>query len=167
MNVLPTDDVPGAPPGPGVRTPFAAPPTERDNKRLWIVLGIGLAVVLVCCVGGIFGFGALVYSQNGSQVQPREAVSVVGDYLQDLQYNDYTGAYNLLCDNDQQQESMNEFQYRQSQRSVIKDYSIGQPRSSFSSVDVPVLVLRYSGPETDDFTVIRQQAGGLRICGGE
>ncbi|MFG2053728.1 hypothetical protein ACGFI9_06805 [Micromonospora sp. NPDC048930] len=41
------------PPAPG--QPFAAPPTKKSNKGLWIGLGVGaLVLLLLCCGGGIF-----------------------------------------------------------------------------------------------------------------
>jgi hypothetical protein len=164
--LVPSNDIPDPPPGPGVRTPFAAPPTERDRKRLWIGLGVGLALLVVCCGGGVFGFGALVYTQ--SRAMPREAVSVVDGYLGALRRFDYNDAYALVCRTDQESESLQAFRVRQSQESPVTGYRIGQPRVESTAVHVPVVIDRDDGRVDRDFTLVEdQQAGGLRICGGE
>src|SRR5437899_7527140 len=95
MNVPQVDHVPAPPPGPGVRTPFAAPPTERDRKRLWISLGVGALLLVLCCAGGIVGFGALVVAQN--KAIPQEAVTVVDRDLSGLRARNYQQAYDQLC----------------------------------------------------------------------
>src|SRR5437016_152585 len=46
-------DVPSPPRGPGVAPPFAAPPTDRSRKSLWIGLGVGALLLVLCCVGGV------------------------------------------------------------------------------------------------------------------
>jgi hypothetical protein len=164
MNLIPSDEIPGPPAGPGVRTPFAAPPTERDRKRLWIGLGVGLAVLVLCCGGGVFGFGALVVAQN--RAIPREAATVVDEYLHLLSAADYDGAYNLLCRGYLAPES--EFRYRQQRAGDVQRYEIGTPRVGTSQVVVPARVWRASGLYDHNYVLVEdQQAGGLRICGGE
>jgi hypothetical protein len=161
------DEVPVPPPGPGVRAPFAAPPTERDRKRLWIGLGIGAALLVLCCGGGIVGFGALVVAQN--RALPREAVSVVDTYLRDLRDENYRGAYEQLCGQERENRSLDEFTVRQRAEPAINGWQIGQPRIGQSAVFVPVSIDRSDGgSDSRDFTLVEdQQAGGLRICGGE
>src|SRR5207249_4522642 len=96
--------VPGAPAGPGVRAPFAAPPTERDRRRLWTGIGIGALVLVLCCGGGIVGFGTLVVAQ--AQALPKEAVVVVTRYLDGLRDQNHRQAYDQLCGQLQAQESL-------------------------------------------------------------
>jgi hypothetical protein len=87
--------VPAPPPGPGVTTPFAAPPRDRDNKGLFIGLGIGGLVIVLCCVGGILGFGLL--SSGSDSLVRGQASAVVEAYLQDLVDENYPDAYGQLC----------------------------------------------------------------------
>src|SRR5436309_9937590 len=90
-----TEQVPAPPPGPGVRAPFAAPPTERDRKRLWISLVVGAVLLLLCCGGGVVGFGVLVVATD--RALPAEATAVVERYLTGLRDGDYQKAYDQLC----------------------------------------------------------------------
>jgi hypothetical protein len=160
---VPPHEIPDPPPGPGVRTPFAAPPTERDRKRLWIGLGVGLALLVVCCGGGVFGFGALVYSQ--SRALPDEAVSVVNDYLHDLSEANYARAYALLCQAHQDNVGLSEYIEGKRVSPAVTTWEVGQPAVGRSEIAVPVH-LDQIGDRT--FILVEdQQAAGLRICGGE
>ena len=91
----PDGEVPAPPRGPGVAPPFAAPPTDRNRRGLWIGLGVGGLVLVLCCVGGLFGFGLILVS--GAEKVKTEAHQVVTDYLSALQREDYNKAYDLLC----------------------------------------------------------------------
>jgi len=159
-------EVPAPPPGPGVRAPFAAPPTERDRKRMWIGLGAGAAALLVCCVGGVLGFAGLVVAQN--RAIPREAVSVVDQYLRGLRDRNYPDAYSELCGRVRGQESLTEFTARHEQEAGIDSWTIDQPRTVGTTVLVPVSLELTGGPQQRTYTLVQDsQAGGLRICGGE
>src|SRR4051812_773321 len=93
---MPGFAAPPAPPkGPGVAPPFAVPPRDRDNKRLWIGLGIGGLVVVLCCVGGVLGIG--VIASGGEDLVRGQAGSVVRTYLDALAEQSYTDAYDQLC----------------------------------------------------------------------
>ncbi|MBO0869709.1 MAG: hypothetical protein J2P15_14200, partial [Micromonosporaceae bacterium] len=99
------------PPGPGVLVPFSAPPTERDRKRLWITLGISGFLLLLCCVGGVVGFGGLIVESN--RATEAASVTVVHDYLEGLRTRNFGSSYNQLCPQLQQQTSRSEFQSTQ------------------------------------------------------
>ena len=166
MTFPPVEQIPGPPPGPGVRAPFAAPPTERDRKRMWIGLGVGAALLVVCCGGGLVAFIGLVVAQN--RAIPAEAAAVVNRYLDDLTHEDYRDAYDQLCGADQSQQSLAEFTARKRAGATIEQYRVGQPRAQQSEVLVPVQLYTSSGSVDSVFTLVEdQQAGGLRICGGE
>ena len=62
--------VPAPPPGPGAAPPFAAPPTDKNKRGLWIGLGVGGLVLLLCCVGGIFGVGVLYVNATRAGQEP-------------------------------------------------------------------------------------------------
>ena len=95
------------PPGPGVRPPFAAPPTDVDRTRLWIGLGIGGAVLLLCCGGGVFGIGALCVA--GTDQINQGAQGVVRAYVTAQARQDYGAAYVLQCRRERDRESEDEF----------------------------------------------------------
>ena len=61
-------NVPAPPPGPGAAPPFAAPPTDRNKRGLWIGLIAGGLALVLCCVGGVFGIAVLaaIFANQGS-----------------------------------------------------------------------------------------------------
>ncbi len=166
MTFPPVDQIPDPPPGPGVRTPFSAPPTERDRRRMWLGLGLGGVLLLVCCGGGIAGFVGLVVAQN--KAIPTEATAVVTRYLDDLTHEDYRDAYDQLCGAHQGQESLPEFTARQRSSPTLSEFTVQPPRIGQSEVIVPADLYTSAGSDTREFILVEdQQAGGLRICGGE
>jgi len=63
--------------------------------------------LLLCCVGGVVGFGALVVA--GERAFPAEARSAVTDFLDGLARRDYPAAYDQVCADRQRQQSLVEF----------------------------------------------------------
>src|SRR3954447_8667918 len=98
-------EVPAPPTGPGVVTPFAAPPRDRDLKGLWIGLGVGGLVLVLCCVGGVLGIAFLIpYADSLGKAQ---VASVVEDYLTALRNQDYATAHDeYLCAQERQGHSV-------------------------------------------------------------
>jgi len=153
-----------APPaaGPGVTVPFAAPPTERDRKRLWISLGVGAGLLVLCLVGGVLGLVALVSS---SRVTATDAAEKVDHYLSALQARDYDAAYNDLCADQQQKLTRDEFRGRQEDQPGITSYVIGQPVEHTDRFDVPVQVRVEGGDEVSATVgVVLDGPGDLRVC---
>ncbi|OLE22356.1 MAG: hypothetical protein AUG44_25070 [Actinobacteria bacterium 13_1_20CM_3_71_11] len=160
-----TEQVPAPPPGPGVRAPFAAPPTERDRKRMWIGLGLGALLLVLCCGGGIAGFAGLVVAED--RAVPREAVTVVDRYLRGLHDGDYREAYDQLCTARRGNETLAQFTARERDLPGINDYRIGKPQVAGSQVWVPARVYRSSGLEDRTYLLVADSSvGALRICEG-
>jgi len=156
---------PPAPPGPGVRAPFAAPPSERDRRRMWVGIGIGAVLLVLCCGGGIVGFGALVVART--RALPAEAVAVVDQYLAGLRDGDFKQAYDQLCGQARDQETLDRFTARQRGLPHIDSYTIGQPDASGAEVIVPADVEAGGDRQSRTFGLVQdQEAGGLRICRG-
>jgi hypothetical protein len=151
-------------PGPGVVVPFAAPPTDRDRKRLWISLGIGGALAVLCVIGCVIGFVVLARS---AQVSPQDATRVVTSYLDALRDRDYATAYDALCT--QQQEKQSEQQFRRSQSGTeISSYEVGTATATKSSTEFSVpATVRFASGQLRDYTfrVLMEGPGDLRICG--
>jgi hypothetical protein len=160
-----TAEVPGPPPGPGVRVPFGAPPGERDRRRLWIGLGVGGALLALCCVGGIFGFGALVVQTSRGLLS--EATTVVGNYLGALRDGDYPTAYDQLCATVRRDVSLDQFETTQRDLAPIVSFTLRQPRAQGSSVWVQAQVTRENSLENPDFRLVQEGRGttALKICG--
>src|SRR2546430_9878962 len=159
-----TEQVPAPPPGPGVRAPFAAPPTERDRKRMWIGLGLGALLLVLCCGGGIAGFAGLVVAED--RAVPTEAVKIVDRYLRSLRDEDYREAYDQLCAARRGDETLAEFTARERNLPGITDYRIGTPQVG-GQVRVPVRVYLSSRLEDRTYVLIADSSvGALRICAG-
>jgi hypothetical protein len=162
MSVVPgtRSDVPAPPPGPGVQTPFPAPPTDRSNRNLWIGLGVGGALLLVCCVGGVLGFGLLV--AGGNRIVESEAKAVVQDYLDSQRKGDYNRAYTLLCRDIINRLSEGQFEERVSAERVL-EFSVGDVRITNRDIVVDASVRRESGTQTEGYPVV-QEGGVFKVC---
>jgi hypothetical protein len=149
-----------------VRVPFAGPPTERDRKRLWISLGAGGAALLLCCVGGIVGLGALVVASE--RAVPVEAKTVVRTFLDGLARRDYKRAYEAVCTSRQDQQTLEEFTAQESVHPRIESFQLEQPTLGGSRITVGAQVRTVDGGGSlEVYTVVSdRQAGELRVCGG-
>jgi hypothetical protein len=146
----------------GAVVPFAAPPTERDSKRLWITLGVGGGLALLCLVGGIIGFAALVVS---SQAKPSDATARVTHYLEALRGHDYPAAYDDLCMDRQDKQTEKEFAQAQADQTDISSYQLGTPVQRSNGFSVPADVEAVNGRTTRvTFGLVLDSPGELRIC---
>ncbi|MFD0968223.1 Rv0361 family membrane protein [Plantactinospora endophytica] len=155
--------MPAPPQGPGAEPLFAAPPSEGRGARLWLGLGVAaLAVVLFCGGGGAALVGLLI---SGSQALNEQARTVVTDYLDAVDDEDFRKAYDLLCDSARQQESPAEFERRVSAEPEIASFEIGDV-SLTSELSVPVDVTYASGGQDNLQALLDQDqtTGGLRVC---
>ena len=119
-----TEPAPAPPPGPGVVPPFAAPPVEGRNSRLWVGLGIGGAFALLCCGGGIAALIALTVASG--EAFNEQARVVIGDYLDAVEKREYGDAYDMLCEREQQAESRSQFEARVATEPRISSYQVGE-----------------------------------------
>ncbi|MFF5231922.1 hypothetical protein [Dactylosporangium sp. NPDC000521] len=156
-------EVPAPPPGPGVVTPFAAPPRDRDLRGLWIGLGVGGLVLVLCCVGGVLGGGLLLSGLEG--VARSQLASVVDEYLGAVQATKYETARGHLCPELQRSHSVAwyESHYRGSE---ILAYAVHEDRVDVNLVQVPATVKRRGMPETLMTFTMQQQTTRWVICGG-
>src|SRR5690242_11629930 len=99
--------VPAPPQGPGVYPPFPAPPVEGKGKRIGLGLGVGAGVLVLVCGGGLAALIGVGISASGS-LQERAHVAV-SQYLDALHDQKYDKAYQLLCDEARDDESLSEF----------------------------------------------------------
>jgi hypothetical protein len=160
----------GAPPpprGPGVRTPFAVPPTERDRRRLWLTLGIGGALLVLCCGVGAFGVGALAVAQTRALRQ--QATSVVHQYLDGLSAHDYVKSYGLLCAKVRRATNVDEFTRTQEGRPQVSSYVLEDPQLSGQDVTVnATITVEGGGTDHRRFTLSADSdTAQLRICRDE
>jgi hypothetical protein len=158
---------PATPPtGPGVQPPFAAPPIDGDRTRVWVGLGVGAAALVLCCLGGVAGFGGLLYT--GIQAQNERARATVSGYLNALSAEDYVKAYSLLCDRAQNSESVQAFTERVSDEPHVDAFTLG--RAQFNQEIVLPADVRFDDGQQ---RTVRFQleddvnTGELEVCGVE
>jgi hypothetical protein len=116
--------IPAPPQGPGVHPPFPAPPVEGKGKRIGIALGIAATVLVLVCGGGGIALVGLGASAQGAIDERAQAA--VRDYLDALHDRNYDKAYDLLCEQTQEEESPAEFRSRIAQEPVIEKYRLGR-----------------------------------------
>ncbi|GII24605.1 Rv0361 family membrane protein [Planosporangium mesophilum] len=152
------------PPGPGVTPPFTAPPVDRNRGGLWIGLGVGALVLVLCCVGGLAGFGLLTV--GGIRQLETQATEEVSGYLDALEAGDYDAAYSHLCSDLKRNLTSTEFAARQRDEPQIMSYRIQQPQVG-NTVIVPAEVRYEDGTSALRRYEVRQEPGGqeLRVCG--
>jgi hypothetical protein len=156
MPVLPT--------GPGVTPPFPAPPTDRNRRGLWIGLGVGALVLVLCCGGGLFGVGVVLV--NGTDQVKRQAANTVDQYYGALVTRDYEQAYGLLCPAITQGMSAEEFVTRERRNLHPVQYSVGAAELG-NAIVVPTTVTYEGGAVTQRRIRVQQAGSGtLKVCGG-
>lgn len=155
--------VPAPPPGPGVAPPFAVPPRDRDSKRLWIGLGIGGLLLVLCCVGGIAGIGVL--AAGGDSIARSQATSVVGTFLEAIKQEKYSDAYAELCDQITAKVSLADFE-RTYRADKLDSYSVGEVTPTNTTIMVrATLQWRDRGTAEATYTLV-PATPVLKICGG-
>ncbi|MBN1172472.1 MAG: hypothetical protein JXA67_09890 [Micromonosporaceae bacterium] len=146
--------------------PFAAPPAQRDAKRLWIGLGAGALVMVLCCVGGLVGLGFLY--AGSVQEADFNARQLVIQYLEALQDRDYPAAYRLLCDDLTDDRSLQTFSRIERQDPVV-GFSVAEDVGSDPENSADLLVdanVSYSrrGVVVRQY-VVRNALEGMTVCG--
>jgi len=152
------------PPGPGVVPPFAAPPTDRNRAALWIGLGVGALVLVLCCVGGVVGVGLLINS-GVNQIRS-DARAVVTTYLTALQTHHYDDAYDQLCPTLTRSQSLAQFTAVERDKPQVVSFELSDAQIG-NAIVVPAQV-RYDDGETVAERYRLEQASGtgvLSVCG--
>ncbi len=153
---------PVAPQGPGVVPPFASPPTDRDSKRLWISLGIGALLLMLCCAGGIVGVGVL-YAGGVKQAEA-QARQTVGDYLGALRDGKYATAYRMRCRSLNRSEPLPDF-VRRAESEEITSFSVGSATTRANDIAVEATVrYRELGSRQREY-LVQPGVGTMAICG--
>ena len=159
---VPQSEVPAPPAGPGVVPPFSAPPRDRNNKGIWLGLGIGGLALVLCCVGGVFGLRFVL--AGGTNLVRAQANTVVRDYLEALRQERYHDAYDMVCSAVSDELSLGQFQSR-----------LGSPKVEAYVIDnvevdpiievVATVTRRGRAPQQERYPV-KQENTVLTVCPG-
>jgi hypothetical protein len=148
------------PPGPGVAPPFAAPPLDRSRRSLWIGLIVGGAGFVLCCVGGLFGFGLLAVAGNDQiQLQVKQTVQQFVDAVRD---GNYPLAHEQLCESQAARVPPSGIRAQFGQEPLIRA-AIGQPRVSSRQATVDVELQYADSSRTYTFTLV-PEGTEWKIC---
>ncbi|MFI5895468.1 hypothetical protein ACIA5D_35775 [Actinoplanes sp. NPDC051513] len=154
--------VPAPPQGPGVYPPFPAPPVEGKGKRIGWSIGISVGVVLlVCGLGTAALIGVGVASQKSNQEKANVAIS---SYLNAVRVGKYDQAYNLLCDDAQENESPAAFRARVAAEPVIESYTIGDLDPFSGAVPVDATYDDGSNAQLEAYLGIDSKTGTFEVC---
>jgi type II secretory pathway pseudopilin PulG len=154
--------VPAPPQGPGVHPPFPAPPVEGKGKRVGWSIGIAIGVVvLVCGLGTAALIGVAVASQGAYQERAHAAVS---SYLNAVRAGRYDQAYNLLCDDAQNNESPAQFRARVSAEPVIESYTMGDLDLLTGAVPVDATYDDGSSARLEAYLGVDSGTGTFEVC---
>jgi hypothetical protein len=162
-----TPEAPPAPQGPGVVPPFPAPPTEGRRLRVGWGLGVGAAVLLLVCGGGVAAVIGLV--EVMSRALNEQAQVVIGDYLDDVNAKRYAEAYDSLCAETKAQVSQAQFTSDQAGQEPIRSYTVGD--LPLTSVDLAVPVdVTYTDGSTGQLRAYlgqNRETGQFQVCSVE
>jgi hypothetical protein len=141
-------EAPVAPQGPGVLTPFPAPPTEGRRIRIGWGLGIGAAVLVLVCGGGLAAVAGLV-AVAGRALNEQVKV-VVSDYLGDVR-------------------AKAQYTTEQAGRQPIRDFRVGSLDLASVDLAVPVDVTYTDGraARLQAYLGQSQETGEFQVCSVE
>lgn len=165
----PPEPVPGPPPpppGPGVQPPFAAAPVEGRSARLWLGLGVAGALLVLCCGGGLVSITGLVVTSV--QALDEQAQRAVADYLDAEIESAWEDAYQQLCEQDRQAETLAQYRQRVAQLPRIEDYTLGSVAfTPAGEVQLPADVEYVDGGSERLRVPLLQnpQTGAFEVCG--
>jgi len=133
LNQMDVKVPPYAPP----RYPGVQPPVKKSYKWVWIVVSIFSIVILAAC--GLFGWG--VYQLFDTVLkQESGATNVVNTYFQDVQHQEYAGAYqNLQISGLTLENYITQAQTSDTQNGLLLSYVTEQPTPNTNSSTGPDL----------------------------
>ncbi|WP_091615194.1 hypothetical protein [Micromonospora mirobrigensis] len=154
---------PAPPPGPGVVPPFAAPPTEGRQARLWLGLGVGALALLLCCGGG--GAALVGFAVSNVQAVREQGRTATEHYYQGLRDRNYDESYDQLCEDAQRRESRAQFERRVSEQPQVTAYRVGEVDPN--SLTVPVDVTFTGGDRRTQQVTLAPDSGtgSIEVCG--
>ncbi|WP_432978385.1 hypothetical protein [Dactylosporangium sp. CA-233914] len=157
------DDVPPPPRGPGVVAPFASPPRDRDLRGLWIGLGVGGLIMVLCCVGGVIGIAFLL--PYADSIGKGQVAAVVENYLTAVRDRDFVAARRQLCESEQRTHSLGWFSDHFGANPVT-DFTVNADDVVISNrITVPARVEEGSQWTQKEF-LMQQDGAQYVICGG-
>jgi hypothetical protein len=132
---------------------------------MWITIGVGGAVLLLCCAGGVAGLGVLAVATG--KATTTEARTTVRDFLDGLARRDYRHAYDQVCASRREDQTLAEFTAQERALPAVEGFTVAQPVAEGSELRVPAQVRTVEGTTTEEYLVITdRQAGALKVCGG-
>jgi len=144
--------------------PFAAPPSDRNTKGLWIGLGVGALVLVLCCVGGVAGLYFL--GSTASRQLDAQARTVAAKYLDAWRDGDYRAAYDQLCAKTKSQFTRGQYVERLQSGPELRSYRITGVASTATPVVVDVDGVFDNGGRAVTMDLNRVSSGStdLAVC---
>ncbi|MEU4243659.1 hypothetical protein [Actinoplanes sp. NPDC026619] len=145
--------------------PPPPPPPKRSNTLRTVLIVVGVVLVL-CCAGGVIG-GVFLYKGVKTAVGPVR--DVADEFITDLEHDDTTSAYELLCSDTQNAFPPATFARGVSSQAKIDSHKITNTmiRNTNGSTSATVVAsLTMSTGFVDQHTfVLIKESGTWKVCG--
>jgi hypothetical protein len=144
--------------------PTAAPP-QKSNQTLKIVLIVGGALLVLCCIGAILAgvFGVKAFTE--ATLPPKRAVS---GYYDDLKAGNYGSAYDRICSETRQHVTREDFTDVQNLLPHVTDYKVTnvdvKTVNGHTTGTASVQVNRERGGETNQTVRLVKEGGHWKVC---
>lgn len=153
---------PGYPP-PGYGPPAQPPKRGHTLRNVLIIVGI----VAVLCCGGAIGGGAFLINKALGAVKPAE--DATGAFITDLESDNYSDAYGMLCANTRTIFTADSFsQVVQAQPHISGHRITGafvSNNNGHTSATVDAQLTRDTGPVASHTFVLVKENGAWKVCG--
>jgi len=134
---------------------------DRDQKTIWVRIGVSSLILVLGCVAGAVGLGVLMAGAP-RQIEAQARV-LVDDYLGALVEEEYAEAYRMLCPATTRRTSLEAFTDREQAR-PISEYEVDDVRTEGDLI-VGASVTYQDGQAVDREYVVPVGGTRLRICG--
>jgi Domain of unknown function (DUF4878) len=143
----------------------AVPPPQKSNQTLKIILILGGALLVLCCIGAIIA-GAFGIKALRDATGP--AKSVVTGYYDDLKAGNYGEAYDRICAQTKQQVTREDFIDVQNLLPHITDYKVSNldvtTVNGKTTGTAQVQVTRERGGTTTQTVRLIKEDGHWKVC---
>jgi hypothetical protein len=145
--------------------PMPPPPPQKSNTLRTVLIVVG-SILVLCCIGGVVG-GIFLFKGVNKAVGPvRDAAD---EFVTDLEEDDTTAAYVLLCQDTRNAFSQITFAEGVSSQSKISSHKIDgtmirNVNGSTSATVTASLTMSSGFVDQHTFTLVKED-GGWKVCG--
>lgn len=145
--------------------PTPSPPPQKSNTLRTVLIVVG-SVLVLCCIGGVVGG---VFLLKGVKTAVGPVQDAADEFVTDLEKDDTTAAYALLCQHTRSAFSPTTFAEGVSSQSKISSHKIDgamirNVNGSTSATVTASLTMSTGFVDQHTFTLVKED-GGWKVCG--